>query len=70
MRIRMLESRLGVANAVGSRTQLYRAGEAYSMSEAWQRALAGVFVEAGWAELQEAAAKPRRASSRRSKRSL
>lgn len=62
MKIRMLETRRGIANAVGSRTLLYRAGERYAMTEAWQRALAGVFIEAGWAVSEEPAPKRRRAA--------
>lgn len=53
MEIRMLETRLGVANAVGSRTLLYRGGRRYRMSAPWQKALAAVFLEAGWAEALE-----------------
>ena len=50
MKIRMLETRLGSANAAGTRTRLYRRGETHDMAEGWRTALAEVFLEAGWAE--------------------
>ena len=56
MKIRMLQTRVGAANPVGSRTRLYRKGETYAMTEAWQGALAESFVAAGWAEPLEAKA--------------
>ena len=68
----MIETRLGVANALGSRTLLYRGGERYAMTAPWQRALAAVFVEAGWAETLDARGEPpgegrRRSRARRSR---
>ena len=66
MKIRMLETRRGAANALGSRTRLYRLGESYAMSKPWQEALAAVFVMAGWAR---PARKPARAGSGKSARS-
>ena len=53
MKIRMLQTRVGAANPVGSRMRLYRKGETYDMAEAWQGALAESFVAAGWAESLE-----------------
>ena len=50
MKILMLESRLGAANALGSRTRLYRRGEAYDLPSEWGVALAESFVAAGWAK--------------------
>ena len=57
MKIRMLETRLGSANAAGSRTRLYRRGETHDMAEAWRTALAEVFLEAGWAERADTSAR-------------
>ena len=55
MKILMLESRLGAANALGSRTTLYRRGVLYDLPSAWGAALAESFVAAGWAEPHGAA---------------
>ena len=58
MKILMRESRLGAANALGSRTRLYRRGETYELPEGWGAALAVAFVAAGWAESPEASVDP------------
>lgn len=47
----MLKTTKGASNSLGNESMNYIAGESYNMSEAWQVSIAGVFVDAGLAEI-------------------
>lgn len=49
MRIEMLQSIRGAADAMGNTTRLYSCGHIYEMTEAWQIDLAGRLIDEDWA---------------------
>jgi hypothetical protein len=50
MNIKMKKTSHGSANNLGSVGMDYIAGQTYAMTEDWQKAIANVFVNEGWAE--------------------
>ena len=50
MKIKMTKDSAGMANSMGSVSMTYEAGVTYEMKEEWQKGIAKVFVNEGWAE--------------------
>ena len=58
MKILMSKTMAGTANREGTATMSYEAGQSYSMAEPWQKELAQVFVDNGWADVETKVVKP------------
>ena len=50
MKIKMLKDSAGAGNQMGSVSITYEAGQTYEMKEGWQKGIADVFINEGWAE--------------------
>tara|TARA_R100000278_G_C5410896_1_gene143034 strand:- start:245 stop:478 length:234 start_codon:yes stop_codon:yes gene_type:complete len=50
MKIKMIKDSAGMANSIGSVSMTYEAGVTYDMTEDWQKGIAQVFINEGWAE--------------------
>jgi len=50
--IKMIQDSKGMANKNGNVSMVYNSGKIYNMKEDWQKPLAEVFINEGWAVLK------------------